>query len=318
MINLEVIANKLDRVLNGTDLEIPSGAVSPTNDKYFFGVYSQGLFLSQINDMGSGKNFIPVIVGGYGGENNPVEGLGEQDRNVTIQILFPVRFKQDMYALEEYLDDYFVGRFLTFGSQKAVCNLSPAQYGELQDFSFNEFKLWVENVYKMPLDIAETYMSMEITLYLSTMKGAGEENGFVYGNAFTYTIEIGTIVDNEFSAFFTDDDPVFISNTDNASMSPATQQLLGDKYTRGLGSVTAFGKNIVFYVKANEDYATLIQKFQERDLQGLIVKIDETYTLCDTYEETEERSYYITDMILQASKGEAMTISITLGDKLDI
>lgn len=310
MINLEEIARKIDSILNGTDTEIPIGLVSPVNDDYFFKVFSQGLYLSNLNDNNAGKNFMPVVVGAYGGENNPVAGLGEQDRNVLVQILFPVRFKQDMYLMEEYLDEVIVGKILTFGSQKAICNLSPAQYGELQDFSFNQFNEWVETNYKQTIDKIETYMSMEFTLYLSTAKNVGADGGFIYGNAYSNTI---TLLSGE-TIVATDDNPVFVSATGTLSSSPASQHLLGESFAKGLPQTSAYGKQITLYAKDSTLYQQLISLYVNRTYQNYAIQVVETYGLITPI--TDTRTYYISDLVLNLNKGELLTITITFGDLL--
>ena len=317
MINLEVMARKIDKVLNGTDTEIPSGLVCPANDNYFFRTFSEGLFLSEIADKNTGKNFIPVVVGAYGGENNPVAGLGEQDRNVLIQILFPVRFKEQMYLVEEYLDEVFVGKELTFGSQKAVCNLSPAQFSEIQDFNFHQFQEWVENTYLVKIDVNEPFMAMTITLYISTAKGVGNDDGFVYGNSYSFKFSIGTIVDSEFVADFVDNDPVFVDQADSAASHISSQQLLGEKYSKAVAMLTSYTKTIEVYVKNNSNYVWLINKYLDRDLQGLRVKVEETYGIGAT-NPTKTAYYYLNDISLVKTKGELMSVTLTLGDLLEI
>ena len=317
MINLEVMAQKIDNILNGTDTDIPSGLVSPSNNDYFFKVFSEGLYLSKVHDMNRKKNFIPVIVGAYGGENNPVEGLGEQDRNVLIQILFPVRLKEEMYVLEEYLDAVFVGRLLNFGTQKAVCNLSPAQYSELQDFDFNEFNHWVETTYLQPIEKMETYMAMTITLFISTAKNVGLAGGFVYGNSYEFSFSVGSKVGGVFTAGMTDSSPVFVDQADGSSSTPSSQQLLGTKYSKSINMVTSYSKTIEVYVKNNTDYVWLINKFLDRDLQGLMVQVVETFKI-GTTNPTRTALYALNDMSLVKAKGELMTITLTLGDLLEI
>jgi len=317
MINLEIIAKTVDTILNGTNPEIPSGLISPTNNDFFFKVYSEGLYLSEVADMGKGKNFIPVVVGAYGGENNPVEGLGEQDRNVMIQILFPVRFKPIMFALEEYLDAIFVGRQLTFGGQKAVCNVSPAQYGELQDVDLNQFREWVETTYKEKVEIMDTYMAMNITLYLSTAKNVGKPGGFVYGNSYSYGFAIGSIVNGSFVADFTDDEPVFVDQADSSSSQLASQQLLGEKSAKNLALATSYAKTIEVYIKDNSSYVWLIQKYLDRDLQGLTVQVNEEYDIGTTHP-TKTAYYVLNDVSLVKTKGELISVTLTLGDKLEI
>ena len=320
MINLEEIARKLDKILNGIDTEIPTGLPSPVTENYFFMVFSEGLYLSTIADMRAGerKNFIPVVVGAYGGENNPVEGLNEQDRNALIQILFPVRFKEQMYELENYLAECFVGRLLTFGNQKCVCNISPAQYGELQDFSFTEFNEWVEHSYKKPLDKTETYMSMTVNLYLSTAKGVGSEGGFVYGNSFTTKLKLYT--SDSLSTYYEEEAPVFIQATPTANAAPASQHILGEDYARGMPQSTAYSKQITLYVKQNSFYAALIDAYINRKYQTYLLGLKDNYGFSVsgfTTSETTEKLYYISDIIVNANKGQLMTIILTLGDYLE-
>lgn len=315
--NLEIIAQKIDKILNGVDVEIPNGLISPITENYFFKVFSQGLYLSEINDMNVKKNFIPVVVGAYGGENNPVPDLGEKDRNVTIQILFPVRFKQEMYSLEDYLDTIFVGKVLTFGGQQAVCNLSPAQYGELQDFSFDEFNQWVYNNYLMPINKIETYMSMEIVLYLSTAKNVGSVDGFVYGNALSQSISIQLV--GEEASFFEDNSPVFVSMEDNANVSPASEQLLDTSSTKGLPQSTAYVEQIEFYFKGNADYQKLLENYKDRKVQDMIISLTDTYTLPNTnsgFPGSFTRSYYVANMTINFSKGSLVVVTIVLGDRI--
>lgn len=317
MINLETMAQKINNVLNGTDPEIPSGLVSPANEHYFFRTFSEGLFLSEVADMNTGKNFIPVVVGAYGGENNPVAGLGEQDRNVLIQILFPVRFKEHMYLLEDYLDEVFVGKLLTFGSQKAVCNLSPAQFSELQDFNFHEFSQWVENIYLKKLDVNEVYMAMTITLYISTAKNVGNTDGFVYGNSYSFSFSIGSKIGGVYTPSMTDSAPVFVDQADGSSTQISSQQLLGDKYSKGVGLATSYNKTIEVYVKNNDGYTWLINKFLAREIQGLMVQVVETYGI-GTTNPTKTAYYCLNDVSLVKTKGELMSVTLTLGDLLEI
>lgn len=324
MINLKDMAEKLDSVLNGTDTEIPSGLTAPSNDNYFFKVFSQGLYLSNLSDKNSGKNFIPVIIGGFGGENNPVADLGEKDRNATIEIYFPVRLKDEMFEIEDYLNDVFVGRELTFGSQKAVCNLSPAQFGELQDFDFNMFKEWVETNYLQTIEKMETYMAMTITLYISSAKNVGSSGGFVYGNAYSYALSISIADEDEESGYrqIFNDSPVFVGGIDNATSSPASQQILGDSSANGLAITTAYTKQITFYYKDTEDYAELLNAYLGRHIQDLKVEITSSFDLPGA-EEAQillnwDREYYVTDMTFNFTKGQLVTVTITLGDLLEI
>ena len=67
----------------------PLGQFLPPMTIFFFRTFSEGLILTDIGDMVSGKNFIPVIVGSMGGQFNPVQGLGEADLQAQVLLYFP-------------------------------------------------------------------------------------------------------------------------------------------------------------------------------------------------------------------------------------
>lgn len=184
MITLVDICSQLDKILNGTDPSVTEP--SPANEQYFFRVFTEGLYLTDIYDKKDGRNFIPVVVGALGGEYNPVPELEETDLSVKVVLYYPVRFKDDFYKLNDFLIKVFVGKQRKFGTiNYALCNISVAQYGELQDIDFHQFDKWINNTFKQANPyVAEVMMAMEFTLYLSTAKGIGRtsSNGFIYGN----------------------------------------------------------------------------------------------------------------------------------------
>lgn len=305
MINLETIARKLDSILNGTDTEIPSGLVSPTNESFFFRVFSEGLYLSENYDMNTGKNFLPVVIGAYGGENNPVAGLGEQNRNVLIQVYFPVRFKLEMYELEEYLEEIFVGRTLTFGTKKAICNISPAQFSEFQDFDFNEFDRWVENTYKQPIEKMETYMAMTFTLYLST-----SNSEYVYGNSATSTLTIDGISAGDLATWFnnditkTTDDITFVSQSLQSNSDPAVQQLLGADESEGLPVGTSYASSFTVYIKDSPFYRYLVNQWFNGKAQTITLTLH-----LDFLGQTYTKTCFIQSLNLTLEKGELVTFT---------
>lgn len=316
MINLEQIVLKINNVLNGTDTEIPAGAVSPTNDNFFFRTFSEGLILTDIGDMVSGKNFIPVIVGSMGGQFNPVQGLGEADLQAQVLLYFPVRYKKTFYEMVDYLTEVFVGGYLTFGTQKAVCNISPAQFGELQDMNFDQFSEWIENTYKIKANIQDVYMSMSFTLYLSTAKGVGQTNGFLYGNSYSCSL---TITDISGNTILTDSEPIFVNSSQTMEATPNSEQVLGDSFSSGLPNITAYGKTIPLYIKNTTGYALLIQKILDRETQNLIVSFTETIVglkLVNLSDVSHTSNYFINSILLVPAKGSLLNIAITLGDRL--
>lgn len=185
MILLEDVCSKLENILNGIDEESPM--VSPVNENYYFKVYTEGLRLKENSNRKVGKNFIPVIVGVLNGEYNPVPYMEETDYNIQVQLLYPVRFKKDFYELNTFLANTFVGKIKNYGTQKALSNISVAQYGELQEVNLRGFQKWIENTYQETIDVQETYMTMLFTIYLTTAKNLNDENGVMLGNSVKIT-----------------------------------------------------------------------------------------------------------------------------------
>ena len=159
MIILSEVAQKLQSILNNG---ITINGVSYTNPTdYEYQVQTEGYHLDNI--VGETKNFIPVFISSMGGSFNPVAGLKQSNVVIPITFYFPVRFKEDMYALNSFLVDVFVGQSISYGtiSGYAISNLSVAQFGELDSMDvLREFETWVSNKYQRQLEVMEAYLSM--------------------------------------------------------------------------------------------------------------------------------------------------------------
>jgi len=310
MIQLDKICEKLERLLNGTDTE--TSGIAPVSEKYFFKVYSEGLYLSTIADKKSGKNFIPVIVGSLGGEYNPIPDLQEADYNIQIQILYPVRFKNDFYALNEFLVNNFVGKVLNYGDTTnpnyALSNISVAQYGELQNIDVKEFDKWITNTYKITNPyVMDTFMSMNFTLYLSTAKNLNQANGFIFGNSWVTSL---TLTYN--STNYTDESPIFITQTDLSQSDPNSQQVLGTNVSLSFPSTSSYSKELPLYVKNTDFYKKLIEAYLTRNLQTTLLSITESCNYLTLTQSTYTRKYFISSMGLVKAKGELLGITLTL------
>lgn len=183
MIYLHEVAQKLENILNGVDDET-SSLIRP-ND-FYFKVETVGFHLDHIKAKQVGKNFIPVFVSSLGGEFDPVKNIKRQNYSVSIAFYFPVRFKEQFFAMQDFLFDCFVGQYRNFGviSGKCLSNISPAEYGDIRDLDLRQYKEWVSSIYKEEIDIMEKWMTMEVKLYLSS---AAE--GYSFANAIDYKLK---------------------------------------------------------------------------------------------------------------------------------
>ena len=182
MIILTDVAAKLSEILNSADC--PSS--------FHFVVKSQGYHLDSIADHKTGENKIPVFLTIVGGEYNPVPNLHETNFTYGVSIWFPVRFKEDFYALNEYLEETFVGKKVEIGDKVALCNISVAEYGEITGLHLDQFEQWLEDTYegnvhifKKEHDISEEYMSMEFRLFCTTLG-----DGFMFGNDVKHELQV--------------------------------------------------------------------------------------------------------------------------------
>lgn len=195
MIILTEVAKKIQDILNGTDSET-SHLSNPTD--FEFVVNTEGFHIDSIASAENKRNFIPVFISSMGGQFNPVKGLKQGSYSIPIVFYYPVRFKDNFFALGDFLVDVFVGTILNYGtvSGKAVSNISVPQFGEIQDLDFVQFKKWVSDTYSRPIDYNELYLTMNITLYLSNAA-----SGLIYGNdiktSFSFTYGETTYTDEE-------------------------------------------------------------------------------------------------------------------------
>ena len=252
MINLEDISKKISNVLNGTDDETSEISRNNSYMAYEYVVQTEGFQLDYNYNMSSGKNFIPVFVGSLGGAYNPVANLGESNYSIQITLYYPVRFKKDFYALNDYLYSIFVGKILTYGTQKARSNISIAQYGEIQDIDLKQFMQWAEQSYKMPKLIMEKWLSMTFTLYLTTADNLEEQDGLLYGESLKIIKMAykGEILDNL----------TLISHTSNLAGEPYSEQILGQSLHKTLISGSSQVFEIPFFIRNNNTYKNLCRK----------------------------------------------------------
>ena len=291
MIYLQEIVDKLNYILNDNS--------NPIADNYTFEVNSVGYHADTIVDREKGKNLIRVFVSTMGGNFNPVYGLGEASYNIPITFYFPVRFKEDMFALDAYLHDTFVGANINYGrnSGYAVSNLSIAQYGEIQDLDFKEFKLWADGQYGKPIEVMEAYLSMSFNLYLSTISSS-----YVYGNEITATLEWGTYTLPL----------VFASGSLQSSTQSNDEQTIGQNESDGLPYCVSYGASFQAYLGTDDASKDLLQKWLSNQI------FSQTFLLTinfPSYDASFSRQVYLASANLPIQKGQPLVLNMTFAKK---
>lgn len=313
MILLNEVAKKLENILNGSDSEVVALGLQPPTG-FYFKVATEGFHIDKVFDMEEGKNFIPVFISSMGGNFNPVPDLMQANYVIPIAIYFPVRFKTELYRLNEYLARVFVGRQLNYGSESgtALSNISVAQFGEIIESDLEEFKEWEETTYKMPIEVMEPLLQMQLSLYLST---AAQE--FVYGNDAECTLTIGGVSAQDLETYFHNDvdntiEAVsFVQQSLQSNSEPAVQQLLGGNQTEGLPVNTSYASSFSVYIKDNDFFKYLIKKWFDGDIQTMTLQLNLTM-LGQEY----TRNVFVQSMNLMIQKGELATITFALVKKV--
>lgn len=306
MIILTEVAQKLQEILNDSNNPIANG--------YEFVVATEGFHIDSIANIKEGRNFIPVFVSSMGGQFNPVPELKQATYSIPIVLYYPVRFKDDFYLLNEYLAEVFVGKKITYGTNSgaAISNISVAQYGELQSLDFKEFNAWLGNVYKKTIEKMEEYMSMQVTLYLSTA-----DEGYIYGNDVQTTITV-KIDDTTYS-----DIPVIYDDGSIQSNSQVqSEQELGTNESKGLPFGTSYGSSFRLYIK--DDSVTeggvttdgicmaLLGAWFNGNIQTLDVNLK--FTIGN---KTFIRKCFINSANLPIQKGQILAITLTFSPKVE-
>ena len=299
MILLNEVARKLQNILNGQDSEVGTNgsvvqATNPTD--YEFIVYTQGFHIDKVYDQNSGKNFIPVFLASMGGQYNPVPALKQATYTIPVAMYFPVRFKEDFFAINDFLASAFVGTNLTYGtnSGKAISNISVSQYGEIQEMDLDQFKEWVEEKYRRAINIHEPWMTLNFTLYLST---AGST--FVWGNG--ATISLSTKIN---TTTYTDTDVAFVQSSIQSQTQSVSQQKLGTYESAGFPFGTSYGSGFSVYVKDTSFYQQVVEKWFAGTIQNMTFDLSISFL-----GKTFTRTCYVESMNLVIQKGQLATIT---------
>lgn len=311
MIILSEVATKLEKILNGSDSET-SGITNPTD--FYYQVETEGFHIDHIKRPDKAGNFIPVFISSMGGQFNPVKGLKQGSYSFSLVFYFPVRFKEQFYALGDFLVDAFVGTILNYGtiSGSAVSNISVPQFGEIQNLDFNEFKKWVQERYEKPIEVMEPYLTMQLSLYLTS-----SAQGLLYGNDFTTDLSF-TIGETTYTLEDVDTDGASLQSNSQTQ----SEQEEGTNESDSLPFGTTYGASFKVYpnlekLAKNETnkyfYRELLKVWFEGGIQE--VECDLTYKIKNYNELTFVRRCYIQSIVAPIEKGQLFSLTLTFAKK---
>lgn len=193
MVTIKELATELQGLLNGTSANVRSGISRPFDGVFL--VQLEGFHLDNVYDKESSSNFFPVFVGSGEGEFEALSDIGITDMNCPVSIYFPVRFKDQMLAMQNYIQQNLVGRNLLIENQRVITNISLCTLGEITQMDVDQYgnsilkgiNDFIAEQYRMPVTSMEPWISLNFTLYASTMNAYSDERG-LYGNDVTTTL----------------------------------------------------------------------------------------------------------------------------------
>lgn len=291
--NLDSIVTLISDVLNNI-----TNTDSHRYDDFYYDVQSTGYHADTAMIQKQGRNIIRVFVSQMGGSYNPVQGLGEVTLAIPITFYFPVRFKEEFFYLDEYLHNYFVGRSI----DGMIANLSVASYGEIQNLDFKEFKNWADNLYKTPIEVMEQYLSMTVTLYLSSIN-----EDYLYGNEVTASLSW----DNKTMAL------TFVDGSVQTNSNSVDDQVLGTKEALGLPYGVAFGASFAFYLSKTTACKDFMTKWKTHWFEDNAINLTITIPSLGTENNpfTITKSCYLRSFMLPITKGQPMKATISLSPR---
>lgn len=305
MILLTEITKKLQNILNGIDEET-SSYTRPVD--YDFHVQNEGYHLDNVYDPNTHKNFIPVFIESLGGQYDAVPNLDRCTNSIAVTIYYPVRFRDDFYALNDFFVKCFVAKLLNYGTNTGIClsNISIATFGEIETKDFGMLKSWIVEKFEKPIEVMEAYMSMTFSLYL-TQCGPN----FIYGNnvQFELSFKVGSTTYTE---------PLVWTNAGTGGEnSPISQQLVDvDSHAKNVINITNYNKSIIAYVKNSQMWLKLLEKYNNNQMNALTnLVLTKKYKIGTT-----TYTYTFNQIILSLNEnipiGDLLSFTITFGDKV--
>lgn len=309
MIDIQDLQLKLSNMLNGK--EQPNKInINDYVSGLEFKVLTYASYLDSIGNFNTQQNFLPVYISDPQGTVEPIPYLGEVNSQYNLTIFFPLKYKDRLRKIGNYLVDSFAGRMLNYGdSGNALCNLTMPTFGEVQDLEFKQFKDWIGENYQLQIVQSDKWCCYTMTLYFHQLKGLGEKDGFVLGNQFEYTLSFS--VGNK-----TYSEVVSLANAArNYTADTISEQVLGDLETLSLNKNSIYGDSICVYVKNNDFWNNFNDLYENGALQNVVFTLTKKYLY---NEKTYTRELVLTTCPQSITLGQVMCYTLTYVKKASI
>lgn len=273
----------------------------------YFKVAIDGFHLDNVLDKSEGKNFIPIFLRQTGGKYEPIEGVPKYDASYEFTFYFPVRFREQFYALNNWLVKKIVGQLHAvdeYGETPLLLTMDSATFGEINTIDLTQFKDWVETTYQKPINVSENFMSMTINLYCSYV------NGF-WGNDLS---NITLVLTHKTTSVIKTLNYKWLQNSFSINNTPSSQQLLGvDKYAKNIVNITA--NTYSFKLLLND--AELLRMFFDNQLNDYTYELQfECLSKYGVSTINFDKKVLLLDAQPNIAYGEPITMTLTFGDTI--
>ena len=271
----------------------------------YFKVAINGFHIDNVIDKSEGKNFIPIFLRQIGGKYEPIQGVPKYDASYEFTFYFPVRFREQFFALNNWLASQLVGQIQAVDEYKEtplLFTMDVATFGEINTIDLTQFKEWVETTYQKPINVSENFMSMTINVYCSYV------NGF-WGNDLS---DITLVMTHKTTSAIKTLNFKWLQNSFSVNNTPSSQQLLGvDKYAKNIVSITAN----TYSFKLLLDDKELLRMFFANQLNDYTYQLQ--FDCLSTYGTSGiefDKEVILLDAQPNITYGEPITMTLTFGD----
>ena len=303
MIEINELATKLSKILNGLDDET-SSIFNPATS-FDFVVKTYGTHLDTIADRNLNHNVIPVYIANFSGSVQPIPNLREEDASYDIYMYFPLRFKDTFFRMGNFLIDCFAGKMINFGEESgtAITNLNSPTLADIQQAEFSQFADFINENYDLPISRTELWGVMTFSLYFHQVANLGKTNGFIVGNQVKHEMSF-TYGEKTYK-----ENLVIVSGARNLVGDTISEQRINQLQTSGIAKNTSYIDSVQAYARDNEFWRKFIELYERGILQNMEFDYSKVYSLSRRMKFTKKA--YLSECPTSDALGETKTFTFT-------
>lgn len=300
MINIADVKDTIVSLLNGTSTQTTE--LRPS-DKKFVGAF-WGSFLDSTINGNNNYDFL-VFIDTPSGRFEAIPKLLFNDGTFQINFYYKLTNASTtlLYDYVNYLAKCLVGKYILFGSNGAICNMTLPTFGAVQPQSTEQFASHLNDMYKTKIDKTEIWGICSFTLFLTNVA-----SGYMWGNQIKYlaTFAYG-------GSSFSDVELVFLTSASQDVGGTNTQQLLSDANAKSLVKDLGHSFSISAIYDGSNALKAIVDMFNNRDYANKAFVIAKNYYASDmtTVVKTYLYDYILVNISEVVEKGKLLSYNLT-------